>query len=160
VSGADPHAAALGLLQGMTDAAPLGVWSAPGRVNLIGEHTDYNDGFVLPFAIDARTAVAVAPRADDILRVRSSVDEAPASVPISALDELFVTAAPSSVPEWSAYPLGVAWALRHAAGKAAAPRGLDLAIASSVPIGAGLSSSAAIECSVAVALNELWGAGL
>jgi len=160
VSAADPHAAALGLLREMTDAAPLGVWSAPGRVNLIGEHTDYNDGFVLPFAIDARTAVAVAPRTDEVLRVRSSFDETPASVPIAGLDELFASAAPASVPEWSTYPLGVAWALRHAAGESASTHGLDLAIASSVPVGAGLSSSAAIECAVAVALDELWNAGL
>ncbi|WP_341578759.1 galactokinase [Microbacterium schleiferi] len=144
----------------MTDAAPLGVWSAPGRVNLIGEHTDYNDGFVLPFAIDARTAVAVAARTDGVLRVRSSFDESGASVAIAELDALFETPAPASVPEWTTYPLGVAWALLHAAGETANPQGLDLAIASSVPVGAGLSSSAAIECAVAVALNELWGTGL
>lgn len=151
---------ALALLTEMTDAAPLGVWSAPGRVNLIGEHTDYNDGFVLPFAIDARTAVAVAPRGDGVLRIRSSFDDSEASVAIAELDVLFESPAPASVPEWTTYPLGVAWALLHAAGEAAAPQGLDLAIASSVPVGAGLSSSAAIECAVAVALNELWGAGL
>jgi len=160
VSAGDPQAAALALLDQMTDAAPLGVWSAPGRVNLIGEHTDYNDGFVLPFAIDARTAVAVAARTDGVLRVRSSFDESGASVAIAELDALFETPAPASVPEWTTYPLGVAWALLHAAGETANPQGLDLAIASSVPVGAGLSSSAAIECAVAVALNELWGTGL
>ena len=133
---------------------------APGRVNLIGEHTDYNDGFVLPFAIDARTAVAVAPRTDRLLRVRSSFDDSEASVAIADLDELFASPAPTSVPEWTTYPLGVAWALLRAAGDAATAAGLDLAIASSVPVGAGLSSSAAIECAVAVALNELWGADL
>ncbi len=160
MSAGDPQAAALALLDQMTDAAPLGVWSAPGRVNLIGEHTDYNDGFVLPFAIDARTAVAVAARTDGVLRVRSSFDESGASVAIAELDALFETPAPASVPEWTTYPLGVAWALLHAAGETANPQGLDLAIASSVPVGAGLSSSAAIECAVAVALNELWGTGL
>ena len=156
----DPRPLALALLSEMTDAAPLGVWSAPGRVNLIGEHTDYNDGFVLPFAIDARTAVAVAPRTDRLLRVRSSFDDSEASVAIADLDELFASPAPTSVPEWTTYPLGVAWALLRAAGDAATAAGLDLAIASSVPVGAGLSSSAAIECAVAVALNELWGADL
>lgn len=160
MSAGDPQAAALALLGQMTDAEPLGVWSAPGRVNLIGEHTDYNDGFVLPFAIDARTAVAVAARTDGVLRVRSSFDESGASVAITELDALFETPAPASVPEWTTYPLGVAWALLHAAGATANPQGLDLAIASSVPVGAGLSSSAAIECAVAVALNELWGTGL
>ncbi len=160
MSASDPRPLALALLSEMTDAAPLGVWSAPGRVNLIGEHTDYNDGFVLPFAIDARTAVAVAPRTDRLLRVRSSFDDSEASVAIADLDELFASPAPTSVPEWTTYPLGVAWALLRAAGDAATAAGLDLAIASSVPVGAGLSSSAAIECAVAVALNELWGADL
>jgi len=160
VSAGDPQSAALALLGEMTDAAPLGVWSAPGRVNLIGEHTDYNDGFVLPFAIDARTAVAVTPRGDGVLRVRSSFDDSEASVPIAELDALFETSAPTSVPEWTTYPLGVAWALRRAAGDTATPVGLDLAIASVVPVGAGLSSSAAIECAVAVALRDLWGSGL
>jgi len=160
VSASDPRPLALALLSEMTDAAPLGVWSAPGRVNLIGEHTDYNDGFVLPFAIDARTAVAVAPRTDRLLRVRSSFDDSEASVAIADLDELFASPAPTSVPEWTTYPLGVAWALLRAAGDAATAAGLDLAIASSVPVGAGLSSSAAIECAVAMALNELWGADL
>ncbi len=142
MSAEDPRTAALALLGRMTDAAPLGVWSAPGRVNLIGEHTDYNDGFVLPFAIDARTAVAVAPRTDAVLRVSSSFDDSAASVQIADLDALFASPAPDSVPE------------------TARPHGLDLAIASSVPVGAGLSSSAAIECAVAVALSELWGAEL
>lgn len=153
-------AVARALLAEMTDAAPLGVWSAPGRVNLIGEHTDYNDGFVLPFAIDARTAVAVAPRGDGVLRVRSSFDASEATVPIADLDALFAAPAPTSVPEWTTYPLGVAWALLRAAGDAVTPYGLDLAIASAVPVGAGLSSSAAIECAVAVALNDLWEADL
>ena len=160
MSAEDPRTAALALLGRMTDAAPLGVWSAPGRVNLIGEHTDYNDGFVLPFAIDARTAVAVAPRTDAVLRVSSSFDDSAASVQIADLDALFASPAPDSVPEWTTYPLGVAWALLHAAPETARPHGRDLAIASSVPVGAGLSSSAAIECAVAVALSELWGAEL
>ena len=108
--------AARALFAELTAHEPTGLWSAPGRVNLIGEHTDYNDGFVLPFAIDARTAVAVAARTDGVLRVRSSFDESGASVAIAELDALFETPAPASVPEWTTYPLGVAWALLHAAG--------------------------------------------
>jgi len=130
-----------------------GVWSAPGRVNLIGEHTDYNDGFVLPFAIDRRTVAAVALRTDGMLRVASSF--APETVEIRVHD-----LAPDRVSGWSAYPLGVAWALgRHGADLASVP-GADILIDSDVPVGAGLSSSAAIESAVAVALDELWGLGL
>ncbi|WP_308797012.1 galactokinase [Agromyces silvae] len=133
--------------------APGGVWSAPGRVNLIGEHTDYNDGFVFPFAIDRRTVVALGDRDDQVLRVSSTFAPDPVSV---HLDDL----APDAVSGWAAYPLGVAWALRESGADLAHVRGVDLHLASDVPIGAGLSSSAAIECAVAVALNEHWGLGL
>lgn len=135
-----------------------GVWSAPGRVNLIGEHTDYNDGFVLPFAIGQRTYAAAARNDTGELRVRSTFADECVTVRIDELDDLFPTPAgrAPAVPEWSAYVLGVAWALRPY--RAAA--GVDLAIASDVPVGAGLSSSAAIECAVAAALDELWGLGL
>lgn len=135
--------------------APFGVWSAPGRVNLVGEHTDYNDGFVLPFAIQQRTAAAIALREDRTLRVTSAfADEA---VEVS-LDDLDARIAARDLG-WAAYPLGVAWALRRAAPDAEA-RGVDIAIASDVPVGAGLSSSAAIEGAVASALDDAWGAGL
>lgn len=145
------------LLAQLTDAPPAGVWSAPGRVNLIGEHTDYNDGFVLPFAIDRRTFVAAALRSDGRIRVASTFAEKPVEIDLDALPGLF----PSEgvVPEWAAYPLGVAWALLRAAPDAQ-PIGVDLAIASDVPVGAGLSSSAAIEGATASALDELWSAGL
>ncbi|RZS64128.1 galactokinase [Agromyces ramosus] len=132
--------------------APIGAWSAPGRVNLIGEHTDYNDGFVFPFAIDHRTAVALGDRDDRVVRVASSF--APEAVEIH-LDEL----TPDAVDGWAAYPLGVAWALGEHGADLPHVRGVDLYITSSVPIGAGLSSSAAIECAVAVALDEHWGLG-
>jgi galactokinase len=128
----------------------LGVWSAPGRVNLIGEHTDYNDGFVLPFGIQQRTAVAVGLRDDRIIRVISRQSEKPVDV---VLDDLTSDA----LEGWSAYPLGVAWALGEAGHDLSHVRGLDLFIDSDVPLGAGLSSSAAIECSVAVALRDVWG---
>jgi galactokinase len=142
------------LLSALTDQEPLGVWSAPGRVNLIGEHTDYNDGFVLPFAIEHRTAAAVALRDDDVIRVASTFTDEPVEVALADLD----AAIAAGGLDWAAYPLGVAWALRRAAPDAAA-RGVDIAIASDVPVGAGLSSSAAIEGAVSGALNDVWGAG-
>ena len=132
---------------------PIGMWSAPGRVNLIGEHTDYNDGFVLPFAIDRRTILALGVREDRMLRVASGFAEELVELP---LDELV----PENLGGWSAYPLGVAWALgQHGADLAAVP-GVDIFIESDVPVGAGLSSSAAIESAVALALNEVWQLGL
>ncbi|RXZ68209.1 galactokinase [Agromyces albus] len=131
---------------------PIGTWSAPGRVNLIGEHTDYNDGFVFPFAIDRRTAVALGDRDDRVIRVASSLAAEPVEV---HLDEL----APDAVSGWSAYPLGVAWALGELGADLEHVRGVDLYLSSNVPVGAGLSSSAAIECAVALALDEHWGLG-
>lgn len=131
---------------------PIGVWSAPGRVNLIGEHTDYNDGFVFPFALDRRTVVAVGDRADQVLRVSSTFAPDPVEIHLNNLT-------PEAVSGWAAYPLGVAWALREHGADLDHVRGVDLHLTSDVPIGAGLSSSAAIECAVAVALNEHWGLG-
>ncbi|MFE5409037.1 galactokinase [Microbacterium sp. NPDC056569] len=143
-------------------ADPVGTWSAPGRVNLIGEHTDYNDGFVLPFAIQHRTHVALAPRADGVFRVRvaSTFDDATVEVALDELDALF-PAQRDDVPEWARYPLGVAWALLAASGTdPSTVTGVDLAFASDVPVGAGLSSSAAIEGATAVALADTWGIDL
>jgi len=140
------------------EAEPRGVWTAPGRVNLIGEHTDYNGGFVLPFAIDRRTAVAVGLREDRVLRAATSFSDEVVEI---AIDDL----SPERLSGWSAYVLGIAWALgqstfRDAEGAdLSAVPGLDLYVASDVPVGAGLSSSAALECAVAVALDELWGLG-
>lgn len=158
----------------LTGREPDGLWSAPGRVNLIGEHTDYNDGFVLPFAIPHRTVAAVGLRDDDRGRVRvaSTFAAEPVEVALDELDKIFPTLRPAqgpgsdrrpAVPEWAAYPLGVAWALRQALTTDGAElpfRGMDIAIASDVPVGAGLSSSAAIEGAAASALNDLWDAGL
>ena len=140
---------------------PLGVWSAPGRVNLIGEHTDYNKGFVLPFAIDRRTLVAAGPRDDGILRIASTFDDEDTlyrEVALADLARLQPLAARDgeSPLEWGAYPAGVAWALGELGTDLAAVPGLDLMFESNVPIGAGLSSSAAIESATALALVELW----
>ena len=157
-------AAARRLFQEITGREPDGLWSAPGRVNLIGEHTDYNDGFVLPFAIDRRTHVALGRRRDGRIRVASSFLGAGApevvEVGLDELDGLFPSphGAGPAIPEWAAYPLGVAWALQRATGETGS--GVDLAIASDVPIGAGLSSSAAIEGATATALDDTWGLGL
>jgi len=129
---------------------PLGLWSAPGRVNLIGEHTDYNDGFVFPFAIDRRTVVALAPREDGVIRVGSTFAEDTEERTVESLS-------PDRIAGWSAYPFGVAWALTQHGADTSAVTGFDAYFASDVPVGAGLSSSAAIESAVAAALNEVWG---
>lgn len=124
---------------------PTGVWSAPGRANLIGEHTDYNEGFVLPFGIDRRTYASIALRQDRVCRVASNLD--------GKTYEFTLGEKPVDL-DWALYPLGVAWAMAEFA-----TAGFDCFITSDVPVGAGLSSSAAIECAVAVGLNELWDAG-
>lgn len=129
---------------------PRGVWSAPGRVNIIGEHTDYNGGFALPMAIDRHTVVAVGVRDDGLVRVGSTLNNDIVTVELARC-------VPGSVSGWAAYPLGVLWAL---GGSRAGHRGLDIVIDTDVPIGAGLSSSAAIECAVAVAANDIWDLGL
>jgi galactokinase len=133
--------------------SPTGVWSAPGRVNLIGEHTDYNDGFVLPFALPFRIAVAAQPRSDGQLAVTTVGDDGrpqrAAPVPVHALE-------PGAVTGWAAYPSGVSWALRHEGFSS----GADLVIAGDVPAGAGLSSSHALQCATALALLGLAGTEL
>ena len=131
---------------------PGGVWSAPGRVNLIGEHTDYNEGFVLPFAIDRRTVAALSPRDDGLVRVSSSEEPAIAESGLSA-------ASPAAVRGWAAYPVGVAWGLGQVGADLGGLPGFDVHFVSDVPLGAGLSSSAAIESALAVALNEVWQLG-
>ena len=132
-------------------AAPEGVWSAPGRVNLIGEHTDYNDGFVMPFALPHTAVAAVSRRTDGVLRLHSADVEG--GVVELRLDDL----TPESDRNWTAYPAGVVWALREAGH---AVTGADVHLSSTVPSGAGLSSSAALEVVVALALNDLFELGL
>jgi galactokinase len=130
-------------------AAPDGVWSAPGRVNLIGEHVDYNGGLCLPMAIPQRTHAAARRREDRVVRVSSGRSPI-VTVP---LDEV----RPGHPSGWAAYPVGVLWALERAGHPVG---GADIRITSDVPSGAGLSSSAAIEAAVAVAADGLWHLGL
>jgi galactokinase len=134
---------------------PDGVWAAPGRVNVIGEHVDYNGGFCLPFALPHRTYVAFAARGDDRVRLRSDQVSDPAQGPAEWTGDLG-DVAPGTVDGWAGYAVGVAWALREAG---VAVRGFDAAVDGYVPLGAGLSSSAALECAVAVALDETAGLG-
>jgi galactokinase len=130
---------------------PDGVWRAPGRVNLIGEHTDYNEGFVLPFAIDRTARVAVGVRPDSTLRLLSTYgDQGITTADTASLDG-------PAAKGWTKYPLGVIWSLQQ---RGIDVPGLDLLLDSDVPLGAGLSSSHAIECAVISALNDLTGAGL
>jgi galactokinase len=121
-----------------------GVWAAPGRVNLIGEHTDYNDGFVLPFALAQRVTIAAAPRPDGGWTVTSLT---------KGETKMFTNG--DLVPGmsgWQAYVAGVVWAL---AGAGYEVGGADLVLTSDVPLGAGLSSSAALECATVSALADL-----
>ena len=148
---ADGERRARDLFTATFGAAPDGVWSAPGRVNLIGEHTDYNDGLALPIALPHRTYAAVARRTDGLVRLVSAQE------PSGVREVRLAEAAPGAVRGWAAYVVGVAWALRAAGYDVG---GFDVAIDSCVPFGAGLSSSAALEASVAVALDGLHGLGL
>ncbi len=124
---------------------PEGLWAAPGRVNLIGEHTDYNDGFVLPFALPERV-VAAAARGETGWTVCSDFDPEP--VTFTDIEEK------GKVTGWAAYAAGVAWALREAGHEVPPAR---MALASDVPVGAGVSSSAALESAVLTALIDLGG---
>ena len=126
---------------------PEGTWFAPGRVNLLGG-PDYNEVFVLPFALGAGVFAAAARRPDGRITLTSrqaAGDPVPLSV--GALE-------PGSVGGWAAYAAGVTWALREAGYLSG---GADVAIDADLPMGAGLASSAALECSVALALTELYG---
>ena len=130
--------------------APAGVFAAPGRVNLIGEHVDYNGGRCLPVALPHATYAAVAARDDDVVTVRSRQQEEPWTGRLDALG-------PGQVEGWAAYVAGVVWALQQ---QGLTPPGLDVVLTSTVPTGAGLSSSAALECSVALGVLELTGGTL
>ena len=126
---------------------PDGVWSAPGRVNIIGEHVDYQDGLCLPMAISHRCFAAAARTPTDRVRLRSAQDDLQLDLDAAALE-------PGAVEGWPAYVAGVLWALRPFI-SGAHTQGMDILIDGQVPLGAGLSSSAALECSAAEAIDAL-----
>jgi galactokinase len=128
---------------------PEGLWAAPGRVNLIGEHTDYNDGFALPVALPLRTVAAIG-RASGGGRLRLESRQAsgqPAQTSLGARDA-------ERLPQWARYAAGVLWSIADAGHPLS---GLDVMIDGDVPLGSGLSSSAALGCAVALAANDLFG---
>ena len=126
--------------------SPDVIAAAPGRVNLIGEHIDYSDGYVLPFAIADRTYAALRRRPDRLVRIASA--QRKNTVITVNLDEVH----PGLKGQWERYVLSVIWAMQ-------VKHGVDVMIDGHVPLGAGLSSSAALECSVATALNDLFSLG-
>ncbi|RBY82056.1 galactokinase [Geodermatophilus sp. TF02-6] len=123
---------------------PEGVWAAPGRVNVIGEHTDYNEGFVLPVALPHTTRAAVARRHDGLVALVS------AQHPGERVQAPVAELAPGRPGGWAGYPAGVVDALRDRV-----PGGVSVLVDGDVPAGMGLSSSAALSCSVALALRDL-----
>lgn len=130
-------------------AEPAGVWSAPGRVNLIGEHVDYAGGICLPFALSQRTYVAAALNHDGVYRVVSQFGAENTQSETMHTEIAMDQVCPGYPDNWAGYVVGTVWA----AGLEVP--GLDIAIVSDVPVGAGLSSSAALECSVALAAAGL-----
>ncbi len=124
-------------------------WQAPGRVNLIGDHTDYSDGFALPFAISRQVTAMVAEITEPVVRISSTACAPPVQVPLAGLE-------PGAVTGWAAYPAGVVWAI-VSSGASPPSGGVVIDLDGDVPIGAGLSSSAAVTCATAGALGDLWG---
>src|SRR5205085_472119 len=146
MTGDDGHESVVDAFVALTGEQPEGVWSSPGRVNLIGEHTDYNDGFALPFAIAARAYVAARRRDDGVLRMRSvQLPDGDLTVPVDELQ-------PGTPKGWGAYVAGVVWAARRAGHRVG---GMDVLVDGRVPLGSGLSSSHALECAVAAAATDL-----
>jgi galactokinase len=139
------HDRVSGLFDETFGGKPDGYWWAPGRVNLVGEHTDYNDGYVLPLALPQGIIAAARLSGAPTLRVRSRQESGAAEIPLAAIT-------PQSVDGWFAYIAGVAWAFQQSGHD---PPGLEMVIDSNLPTGAGLSSSAALECAVAMAWNDL-----
>jgi len=139
------------LFEATFGAPATGVWSAPGRVNLIGEHTDYNGGLCLPIALEHRCYAALSPRTDTLVRLVSAQGDGE----VWEIDLADVS--PGAVTGWGAYVAGVAWALREAGHDVT---GFEGAVDSCVPFGAGLSSSASLEAAFAIAIDDIAGLGL
>lgn len=137
-------------LEAMTGAPAQVLARAPGRVNLIGEHTDYNGGAVLPVALPHATWAAASERADGRVRVRSLQSDTDRAVELPSV----AACGPGLSPTWAGYAVGVLWTLARAG---VPVPGLDLVVDSTVPLGAGLSSSAALECAVGAAVLGVLG---
>jgi galactokinase len=147
------HAAYVGPSRRFAEAfghEPDCVWASPGRVNLIGEHTDYNDGFVLPLALPHRVVACASATDGDRLRMVSGQRSGPVEVDLGRLG-------PGALTGWASYVAGVVWALREAGHQVG---GLDIVVDGDVPAGAGLSSSAALECATALVADEVFCLGI
>lgn len=139
---------AIAELRSMWGSSPDGVWTAPGRVNLIGEHVDYSGGRCLPMALTRVTAAAVRRRDDGRVRISSTDPDA------APFEGTLADLGPGAVSGWAAYAAGTLWSLQQAGVEVP---GLDMAVSSDVPLGAGLSSSASLEAAVALSAAELAG---
>jgi galactokinase len=142
--------AAVAALRQLTGRAPDALWAAPGRITLIGEHTDYQEGLVLPVAVDRSAVVALGRRDDGIARCRSLQLEGDVSLPVAEIE-------PRAAAGWASPLLGVLWALRRAGLEVA---GVDVVVDSDVPIGGGMASSAALAVATALGVAQLSGAAL
>lgn len=128
---------------------PHGLWSAPGVIRLIGDHTEYADGHTLCVAIDSRTVVGLAVRSDRTIRVASTHRDEIAEISLDDLE-------PKYLEGWPLFPLGVAWMFGQMGVDLDAVPGLDLYVETDVPVGIGLGASAALCTAVAIALNDAW----
>lgn len=148
----DPESYAASKFQEIFGEKPQGIYQSPGRVNLIGEHTDYNDGFVLPVAIQFRTAIAASAREDNIIEaVALDLDASHVTIDLSKeLDK-------NPAAPWSNYLVGV---VREFKKRGLSVGGMNLTISGNVPQGAGLSSSASFEVAIASAMSQLYGISL
>jgi galactokinase len=146
-----PTHAEIAALHFASYTVPGALYAAPGRVNLIGEHTDYSDGFVMPAAIDFATVVAISPRTDGRILIHSvNYEERIDKSLHELLDDGFASLRAGRKVHWSDYPAGVLWSLREHG--VPVDNGFSMTIAGNVPLDAGLSSSASVEVATALAV--------